>query len=483
MTNPIESRGRAVVGRRAFVGGLAAALGSAGCGVVVRGVQSGVIALRDSTLFHRGRHGELTERERSWAKTAWRYFENNYQAATGLVNSMDRYPVATMWHTGDHLAAMIAARELDVLSRRDFDHRLGRLLHTLNVMPLFLGRVPNTVYATASGTMANYAAQPDELGWSAVDVGRLLVWLAVARARYPEFAEYVDRAVLRWNFCDLLDRCGRLRGGARDGEGLRTFDEGRLGYEEYAAMGYRAWGFGDARATSQPGEAVRIHDIELPRDHRDPRTTGVYAPVVTLPHVLLGLEFNWDLIDDERTDDTVHSDTAAADLAERVYRVQEARYRREGILTARTDHPLVQPPYFVFDAVFVAGYPWNTIADDGSRRPQAALVSTRAVFGLWALWKTPFTDRLLEVIESVNDPGRGWYEGRLELTGGLEEAVGATTNAIVLEALLHKASGKIYRTAPPDGRFAVLVRDEFRRPRTCLPPERDACPTPVASGR
>jgi hypothetical protein len=391
--------------------------------------------------------------------------------------------VATLWHVGDHLAAMVAARELDVLSRRDFDHRLGRLLHTLNVMPLFLGRVPNTVYATPTATMANYDGKPDELGWSAVDVGRLLIWLAVVRARHPEFAEYVDRAVLRWNFCDLLDPCGRLRGGAKAGSGARTFDEGRFGYEEYAAMGYRAWGFRDARATSQPDEAVRIHGIELPRDRRDPRTTGVYAPLVTLPHALLGLEFNWDLVDDGATSDTTHSDVEAADLAERVYRVQEARHRAEGVFTARTDHPLAQVPYFVHDTIFAAGYPWNTIGHDGVRRPEAALVSTRAVFGLWALWKTPYTDRMLEVIESANDPGRGWYEGRREQTGGLEEALGATTNAVVLEALLHKTGGKIFRSSPIGGRFAALVGDEFRRPRTCLPPERGGCPAPATTGR
>ena len=469
--------------RRTVVGGIVATVLSAGCGVVVRGVQSGVTSMRNSTLFHQGRHGELTERERGWAKIAWRFFENNYQATTGLVNSMDRYPVATMWHAADHLAAIVAARELDLLSRRDFDHRLGHLLHTLNVMPLFLGRVPNTVYDTTTGAMANYAVQPDEIGWSAVDIGRLLIWLGIVRARYPEFAEYVDRAVLRWNFCDVLDACGGLRGGSKAEGRARPFDEGRLGYEEYAAMGYRAWGFRDARGTSQPHEAVRIYGIEIPRDRRDPRTTGVWAPVVTLPHVLLGVELNWDRVDDATTSDTTHTDPDAADLAERIYRVQEARYRHEGIVTARTDHALAQPPYFVYDAIFVAGYPWNTIADDGTRRPQAALVSTRAAFGLWALWKTPYTDRLLEVIESANDPSRGWYEGRLELTGGLEEAIGASTNAVVLESLLYKVGGKISRPATRDGRFEMLVRDEFRRPRTCLPPEPNACPAPTVSRR
>ena len=41
--------------------------------------------------------GALTDVEMSLARTAWKYFENNYQPATGFVNAVDNYPSSTMW--------------------------------------------------------------------------------------------------------------------------------------------------------------------------------------------------------------------------------------------------------------------------------------------------------------------------------------------------------------------------------------------------
>jgi hypothetical protein len=46
---------------------------------------------------HRGRNGPLIEEEMKMARTAWKYFENNYQPETGLVNAVHAFPAATMW--------------------------------------------------------------------------------------------------------------------------------------------------------------------------------------------------------------------------------------------------------------------------------------------------------------------------------------------------------------------------------------------------
>ena len=125
----------------------------------------------------------------------------------GLTNSVDRYATTTMWHVADALAALVAAHELQLVDRHEFDTRVSKLLHFLNTMPLFGGRLPNTVYNASTGAMVNYGNQPEEVGWSAIDLGRLLIWLRLIAEQYPEFSEYIDKAVLRWNFCEVLDRC------------------------------------------------------------------------------------------------------------------------------------------------------------------------------------------------------------------------------------------------------------------------------------
>jgi hypothetical protein len=448
---------------------LPACLIATACGVAVRGVDRAVRSVATSKLFHRGRTGALTPQEREWAMAAWRYFDVNRQPETGLVASVIHTQTVTMWQIADYIAALIAARELRLIDATQFDERFRRITHFLNVMELYEGRIPNRTYHTASSKPLNAAFTEGPHGWSAIDLGRLLLWLRIARDRYPQYAEYTDKAILRWNFCDVIDREGVLHGGVHADGKTNTFPEGRLGYEEYAAAGFRAWGFTTTRASAlDPIETVRIYGIDLPIDGRDPRVTGTPAPVVTLPWVLLGLELDWR--------DDVHAQSQAggvtrplADIATLIYRIQEERFRREQIYTARTDHQIGRAPWYVFDSVHAGGYPFNTTAPDGAHQPQASLVSTRAAFGLWALWNTDYTTRLMTVVEPLHHKERGWFEGRLEQTGGAEELLTSTTNAVVLEALLYKVQGPLFDSRPRPGYFDLVIANEFARPPHCLP--------------
>jgi len=447
-----------------------------GCGVVYRGVKHTAVSFKNSGLFWQGRHGQLTEKEKVWAKVAWSYFENNVNPKTGLVNSVDRYPTTTMWNVADYLAALVAAREFDLIDQLEFDHRLSRVLKFLNTMDLFFGRLPNKVYNTKTGKMVNYGNQNEEIGWSAIDLGRLLLWLKIVSVWHPIYSEYIDKIVLRWSFCDLLDRCGLLYGGIKIQGKIDLYQEGRMGYEEYAALGYQVWGFDTKQSSSlSPYELASIYGVQIAYDGRDPRETGTFAPVVTLPYVLTGIETNWDKSNDKSTLDSVHSDNELSTLAEKIYRVQALRYEKEKIFTARTDHQLGKPPFFVYDSIFAAGYPWNTISDSGDVYTDLSLVSTRAAFGMWALWKTEYTDQLIDVLEALYDEDRGWYEGRYELTGGYDNTITASTNAVVLEALLHKLRGKLFSPPEQPSYGEILLQDEFKRPGRCFPPERKQC--------
>ena len=54
------------------------------------------------------RISSLTPQEQAWAHIAWRYFENNTQPQTGLVNGSDKQPRVTLWQMGDTLIALMA---------------------------------------------------------------------------------------------------------------------------------------------------------------------------------------------------------------------------------------------------------------------------------------------------------------------------------------------------------------------------------------
>ncbi len=452
-----------------------------GCGVIVRGVDRGITDFRHSSIFHQGRFGKLTEEEEKFARIAWTYFENNYNPDTGLVNSVDGFPSITMWEMGDYLAALVAVRELDLIKQCDFDSRLAGVLGFLNNMDLAFGQLPNKVYNTQTAKMTDYSNQPGVIGWSAMDIGRLLVWLKIIEKRYPIYSEYIGKAILRWNFCKVLDNEGYLYGAYKVGETPELYQEGRLGYEEYGAKGFQLWGFHTGMASkAEPYDTASILEVEVPFDNRNVRQDGEKSPVVSLGYFLHGMEINWDLVEDVSSNDSKHTDTIMGDFADRIYTVQENRWKKDKIFTARSDHPIIGDPYFVYDSIFAAGYPWNVISDDGRYHEKLALVSTKTAFSMWSLWKTHYTTCLLNVVKCLHDETKGWFEGRMENNGSYMELITLSTNAVVLESLLYKTKGKLLDLISPECRqdpdyFTVQSWDEFRNQGKCLPGERELC--------
>ncbi|MDV5168409.1 DUF3131 domain-containing protein [Photobacterium rosenbergii] len=439
------------------------------CGVVYQGVQGGITSVNESQILRQGRYGSLTEQELEWAQVAWTYVENNTNLTTGLVNALDNYPTTNLSNLADYLIALMAAREFEFITSKEHDERLTLVLSFLNKMPLGLTGVPNKVYSTGTGMMVDYANQPGELGWSSIDIGRLLIALAMVKQRNPEFSEYVDKAVLRWNFCELVTEDGELYGGAINNGHVHRYKEGRLGIEEYTAYGYRDWQIVPEKAMMlEPYEVVTINGIDLLFDGRDPRDYDVLRPVYSTPYLLLGLEFNWDEIDDRYSSDSKHTNDVLAAMADSVYRIQESRWDVDRIYTARGEHVVSGEPYFVYDSIYALGTPWITVAEDGSDHDEKALVSTRVAFQMWVLWKTDYTERLLTLVRELYDPERGWYEGRYELTSSYEKSISLQTNAGVLEALLYKANGKLYQPTRDREYRDVQFDSRFYHPQKCL---------------
>jgi hypothetical protein len=428
-------------------------------------------ALAPAIAAHPGQNGALTTNEMAMARTAWRYFQQNTQPKTGLVNAVDSYPSTTMWDSASYVGGMMAARELGIIEKSEFDQRLSAFLKTLNTMSLFRGELPNKVYNTATAEKVNYANKPGEIGFSALDLARLLIWFRIVKERYPEHGNSIDNAVLRWNFCHVLDYCGTMYGSiVKADKSTQYVQEGRLGYEEYAAKGFQLWGFDTTRASKlEPYDVTPIFGVPVAYDTRDPRKLGAHNYVVSESYVLDGIEMNWDAVGDTSQDDLKFSDPQIKELADRVYRVQELRYEKTGTLTARTEHQLDKAPYFVYDTIYSDGYPWNTISDDGKFQPDSAAVALKGAMGLWALWRTPYTARLFDAISGMFDPQKGFYEGIYENGKGPINAFTANNNGIILECLLYKVEGKLLKFGPrTTSVWDKAIADVYSAPNTCL---------------
>lgn len=405
------------------------------------------------------RHGELTEREKAVANRAWEFFVTNYQPATGLVNAVNNYPSTTMWDTASYIAALIAARELAIIDKPEFDKRMIKLLGTLNTIPLFRNQMPNKAYNTITAQKVNYVNKPGEIGFSALDGGRMLVWLRVIKERYPEYANSVDNIVLRWDFTNVIDGCGTMYGAILDGNNQPMYvQEGRLGYEEYAARGFQLWGFNTCQASRpEPYQFADIYCVMVPYDSRDPREHHQHNYVLTEPFILQGMEFGWGADKTNAQEKAAITPEWIRDFADRVYQAQENRYLITGMLTARSEHQLDRAPYFVYDTVFSDGYDWNTITDKGEFVPETSAVSMKAALGMWTLWNSPYTDRLFDTIENATEKGKGYYEGLYENGSGPIHEFTANNNGIMLEALLFKKEGNLLKLRAQNSQASDFV--------------------------
>lgn len=421
-----------------------------------------------------GRIGKLTDREMNMAKIAWRYFENNYQPTTGLVNAVNNYPSTTLWDTASYIGALVTARELKIIEKKAFDDRMNAFIRTMNKIELYRGEVPNKVYHTKTGKKVDYTNKPGEIGYSALDIGRFLIWMRIVKERYPEHAYGIDKAILRWNFCHVVDKHGTMFGAhGKKGKPTIYVQEGRLGYEEYAAKGFQLWGFDTSRASlPDPYEIIKLYGVEVPYDSRDPRKLTAHNYVVTESYVLDGVELNWDLADDKHSSDSVHTLPWIKEFAQRIYDVQEQRYFNTGILTARTEHQLATSPYFVYDTIYTDGYAWNTITESGKYVPQYASIALKGAVGLWALWDTPYTDLLFDAIADLYHPDKGFYEGKFENGSGFINTFTANNNGIIMALLLYKEQGKLLKFGNVQSHWEKVLADEFVGQGRCLPNER-----------
>jgi hypothetical protein len=225
-----------------------------------------------------------------------------------------------------------------------------------------------------------------------------------------------------------------MYGAALDNKGKTEYpQEGRLGYEEYAAKSFNLMGADVSTALRYTDflKFVEIEGISVATDSRDPLQYGAHNYVVSEPYILDGIEFGWDHLSQE--------------LAWRVYQAQEKRFASTGILTAVSEDNIDQAPYFVYNTVFTSGKPWNAITEKGEDASQFKTLSTKAAFGWHALYETDYTRQLVEKAATLADPERGWYSGVYEVSGQPNKAITANTNGIVLEALAYKQTGQLMK--------------------------------------
>ncbi len=376
----------------------------------------------------------LTEEEKQWALIAWKYFQNNTIESTGLANSANAYTSTTLWDSSSYLLAVISAKRLKIIDQQEFVSRVNKFLETMLALPLYENKLPNKVYNTETLKMVDYnnKATAKGLGWSAIDIGRLMVPLNILVWNYPEFTKQVKAITNHWDLNAAVDK-GDMYGALNEDGKTVYLQEGRLGYEEYASKSFQLVGLDVSSAIDYTSwlKFIKIEGINIPTDSRTPERFTANNYVVSEPYILDGIEYGWDQMSRE--------------FAGRVYTVQEERYKNTGKLTAVSEDNIDQAPYFVYNTVFTSGKEWNAITEDGTDASEFKTLSTKAAFGWHMLYETDYTKKLIKVASKLYDPSLGWYSGLYDESGEPNKAITANTNGIILEALAYKQTGTMLK--------------------------------------
>jgi hypothetical protein len=375
----------------------------------------------------------LDEKQIGYARTAWQFFANTTDAATGLTGSVDKFPSTTMWETGSQLVAVISAERIGLIDSADAHLRIGHVLSSLTKLQLFEGNIPNKAYDIRSLKMVTYDNKPTDigLGWSAMDIGRLLSALAIVQHAYPDFSPAIAALLSGWDLSRVTQK-GELFGATMVDGKLHENQEGRIGYEQYAAKGMQLFGL-DVTGAIDISDTLSVQDVQglpIPVDSRLNRNK-VRAFTTSESYLLDGLEFGFDW--------------RSLVFASEVYRAQELRFAKTGKLTAVSEGHLNVKPYFAYATVWGGGEPWAVLTSQGERIDNRRTLSTKAAFGWDALFATDYTRKLVAAVAPFAVAGKGWPEGIYEESGEVNDSDTANTNSLVLAALAYQVTGPLLR--------------------------------------
>ncbi|MDF5711811.1 MAG: DUF3131 domain-containing protein [Nostoc sp. S4] len=375
--------------------------------------------------------GSLTKEEIATARQAWSYFQRNWNQETGLVNSVDGFASVTMWDQAAAIAALVSARELNLVPTAEFEGKMSKMLKTLASVPLYKEELPNKVYNAKTLIPVNYGQleKREEIGWSAIDLGRMAIWLKIVGAKYPQMRSLSNDVWKHWQV-KRLTKNGQMYGTSVI-EGREQYNqEGRLGYENYAAYGLKLWGLDVKKALDYQSYTafVNLYGQGIPYDQRDYKKSQANNYVLSEPYILDGIETGFQALPKA--------------YADRILAAQESRYQATKQLTAVTEDNLDRPPYFVYSSLFVNGEPWGTITDTRQQRNDLRFLSAKATVGWYVLYNTAYTRQLFDFVQANLKSKDGWYNGFYESLRQPNKTLTANNNGVILESLLYKQVGQ-----------------------------------------
>lgn len=363
------------------------------------------------------------------AQAAWKFVNANYEPATGLVHAQPDWAFPTLWDIGSAMGATYGALQLGFITQAEYVDRTRRLIATLQRATLYDNAVFGRNYDARTGALVDEAGKPSTrgTGYSALDLGRLFTWLKIAALTAPELASSAE-AVTKRIRVDRVVQDGYLRGeqimkGATTPE---KYQEGRLGYEQYAAEGLALWGLRakNALQVDKHRRKASVLGVQVSSDARG------LDRLTSEPFILHGME--------------IGLSGRMQEIALQTLAAQAQRYVKTGTVTVASEDALKIPPhYFYYYCVLCSGREFViNVHSPGVELDAPRWVSAKAAYAWHALMPSRYTWMAVETVRPALDSTRGWATGVMEGTGKSTETYTLNTAGIVLEAAAYMKRGK-----------------------------------------
>jgi hypothetical protein len=308
---------------------------------------------------------------------------------------------------------------LNLIDTQHFHEKIKRFLKTFRFLKLYNDELPNREYQTTDAKPVDLKGNVSGKGsgWSAIDIGRMLVWLKIVSNWYPEYEQTVKDIVNSWDFRRAVTE-RQLYGVMLAGGKERLRQEGRLGYEQYAARGFSQWKMNVSGALDfKEIDYTTIMEKKIPFDIRN------HAFLTSEPFFLAKME-------------TFATDPVFSELVETIYEVQKQRWADTGILTAVSEDSVNRPPWFVYNCILFNRSPWVCVSNRGKPHPFLKNLSTKAVASWACLFDDDYSNLLFSKLPLLIDEQSEFLAGRFE-NGKPNTAKNVNTNAVILEAMLY----------------------------------------------
>jgi hypothetical protein len=258
-------------------------------------------------------------------------------------------------------------------------------------------------------------------GWSAEDLGRLLLWLRVLGGTAPDLAPATEAVFARLHLSRMVAG-GQLYSALNQDGREQVIDDLRLGRQQVTAAALSLWGVVlPAMFGYQDAIMRRVGTLSAPGDRRDGSTISpeVFARGIV---ELGGIDGCFE--------------AAARGMLDAQHGL--AARRKQAVMVA--DELLDRSPWFVHGALAVGPDEWHVAGFDQLPQPALANFSLKAAY-LWAaIDSAEATLAARGVADRLERSERGLYGGRY-VDGRTNLALTLDTNASVLLAAYYVQRG------------------------------------------